>query len=516
MEFIQSMQRLSLSVAALLLFSLFTGIFAFWFSAIRANQKLQRNGFRGPPPSFPLGNITEISRKQKKALLQSPPLDISHDFHSTVFPYFVQWRSVYGKVFIYWLGTEPFLYIAEPEFLKKVDSVVVSKTWGKPTVFKRDRKPLFGNGLLMAEGDDWAHNRHIIAPAFSPANLKAMISLMVESTTNMLDEWSRLVASNKTEIDVERFITNNAGEIIAKTSFGMTHQYGQKVFEKLKSMQVMLFKPNRLVGVPFSKFIYAKQTLEIRRLGKEIDRLLLSIIDSRKAHKGEPQHDLLGLLLTMNHANGQLGKKLTARELVDECKTFFFGGYETTALAVSWTLLLLALHPEWQCLLREEIIQVIGEGTMDFTMLTKLEKMGWVMHEVLRLYSPAPNVQRQAREDIQVGDVAIPKGTNMWIDIVGMHHDPELWGDDVNEFQPDRWSKNALYGGCKHRMGFLPFGFGGRMCVGKNLSMMEYKIVLTLILTRFSMSVSSSYTHSPTHMFTLKPSCGIPLIFQHV
>lgn len=135
------------------------------------------------------------------------------------------------------------------------------------------------------------------------------------------------------------------------------------------------------------------------------------------------------------------------------------------------------------------------------------------MNEVLRLYSPAPNVQRQAREDIKVDDVIIPNGTNMWIDVVAMHHDRTLWGDDVNEFKPERFRDN-LHGGCKHKMGFLPFGFGGRMCVGRNLSMMEYKIVLTLILSRFSFSLSPGYCHSPSIMLSLRPTQGLPLVLQ--
>ncbi|XWS61170.1 hypothetical protein CRYUN_Cryun07bG0102800 [Craigia yunnanensis] len=139
---------------------------------------------------------------------------------------------------------------------------------------------------------------------------------------------------------------------------------------------------------------------------------------------------------------------------------------------------------------------------------------GWVMNEVLRLYSPAPNAQRQAREDIKVDDLVIPNGTNMWIDVVAMDHDPAIWGDDVNEFRPERFKDDPLYGGCKHKMGFLPFGFGGRMCVGRNLTMMEYKVVLTLMLTRFSFSLSHSYRHSPSILLSLRPRDGVPLIVQ--
>jgi cytochrome P450 len=141
-------------------------------------------------------------------------------------------------------------------------------------------------------------------------------------------------------------------------------------------------------------------------------------------------------------------------------------------------------------------------------------QMGWVMNEVLRLYPSAPNVQRQARGDIQVDDLTIPNGTNMWIDVVAMHHDPALWGDDVNEFRPERFKEDGIHGGCKHKMGYMPFGFGGRMCIGRNLTFMEYKIVLTLILSRFSFTVSPTYTHSPSILLSLRPQYGLPLILQ--
>ncbi|KAA8533721.1 hypothetical protein F0562_031238 [Nyssa sinensis] len=516
MEFLQLFKALSLAIVFFLFFMLWRLLYSCWILPYRGYQKLRRNGFGGPTPSFPLGNISDMRKK----LVINGDSDfgsskVTHDIHSTVFPYFSRWQKSHGKVFIYWLGTEPFLYIADPEFLRQMSAGVMGKSWGKPNVFKHDREPMFGNGLVMVEGNEWVRHRHVITPAFLPANLKGMASLMVESTTNMLDRWTTLISSGRPEIDVEEEITSTAGEIIAKTSFGISYENGRKVFEKLRNMQITLFKYNRSVGVPFSKFMHLTYTLEAKRLGKEIDDLLLSIITARRnSHVEAPQTDLLGLLLKESHADGLLGKALTTRELVDECKTFFFAGHETTALALTWTLLLLAMNPEWQDQLREEIKEVVGDGGVDVTKLAGLKKMGWVMNEVLRLYAPAPNVQRQARGDIRVDDVTIPDGTNMWIDVVAMNHDMALWGDDVNEFKPERFKDDGLYGGCKHKMGFLPFGFGGRMCVGRNLTMMEYKIVLTLILTRFSFSLSPNYCHSPSILLSLRPTYGLPLILQ--
>ncbi|XP_030530565.1 cytokinin hydroxylase-like [Rhodamnia argentea] len=522
MEYSLQASNLALSTLIVLLLSVLWRVaFRCWISPARAYQKLKRNGLRGPSPTFPLGNLMDMKKAIQDESCSVNSSDesskiISHDKHSTVLPYFARWQKSHGKVFMYWLGTEPFLYIAEPEFLKQMSSGVMGKSWGKPRVFKNDREPMFGNGLVMTEGDEWVRHRHLITPAFSPANLKGMASLMVESANKMLEKWTALVNSGNPEIDIEREIVSTAGEIIAKTSFGISHEDGKKVFEKLQAMQVTLFKTNRFVGVPFNQFIAPKKSMEAKRLGKEIDDLLMSIINDRKAGIGaNNRKDLLGLLLEGNSGNGRTGKSLTTRELVDECKTFFFGGHETTALALSWTLLLLAIHPEWQDQLRDEIKQVVGDNKeIDSTKMAGLKKMGWVMNEVLRLYSPSPNVQRQALEDIKVYDKVIPKGTNMWIDVVSMNHDPTLWGDDVNQFKPERFKEDSLYGGCKHKMGFLPFGFGGRMCIGRNLTMMEYKIVLTLILSKFSFSVSPSYCHSPSVMLSLRPSQGLPLIVK--
>lgn len=208
---------------------------------------------------------------------------------------------------------------------------------------------------------------------------------------------------------------------------------------------------------------------------------------------------------------------------MDECKTFFFGGHETTALALSWTLLMLAAHPDWQDALREEVERELGNKDdqgqkLDAAALGRLTKMGWVMSEVLRLYPPSPNVQRQALEDVQVAEgkgaaaaVVIPRGTNMWVDVVAMHHDVDLWGDDAHEFRPERFARDPVQGGCRHRMGFLPFGFGGRICVGRNLTAMEYRVVLAMLLRRFRVSVAPEYRHAPKIMLSLRPSNGIQL-----
>ncbi|KAG5409422.1 hypothetical protein IGI04_005741 [Brassica rapa subsp. trilocularis] len=425
-----------------------------WISPVRAQTKLRQNGFVGPATSFPL-----------------------------------------RKVFVYWLGIEPFVYVADPEFLSDIERCI-------------------GEELGKTKCDDWTRHRHMITPAFSPLNLKGMANMMVESTTNMLDRWAIQINSGNPVFDMEKEIVVTAGEISAKTSFGVTGENATQFLKNLRAMQLALFHSHRYVGVPFSGILDFKQTLEAKG------------VSLLKAEKGE----------------------FTATELVDECKTFFFAGVETTALALTWTFMLLAIHPKWQDTLRDEIRQVIGDSEIEYKKLAGLKKsnsfrhrfppttqqlfhllpppfsivfgvrnwvmqMSWVMNEVLRLYPSALNAQRQARRDIEVNGRVIPNGTNIWIDVVAMHHDVDLWGDDFNEFKPERFDGD-LYGGCKNKMGFMPFGFGGRMCIGRNMAFMEYKILFSLVLSRFEISFSPGYRHSPKHVFSLRPGYDLPLIVR--
>ncbi|XP_066328890.1 cytokinin hydroxylase-like [Miscanthus floridulus] len=516
---------MAMAAAAVLLLCAF--IYAAWLAPAAARRRLRGAGFDGPRPSFPFGNLPEITASlQASAAAKKPSSSsaaVSSDIHGAVFPYFVRWRESFGKVFVYWLGTEPFLYVANPEFLKAATAGALGKRWGKPDVFRRDRMPMFGRGLVMAEGDEWARHRHIIAPAFSATNLNDMIGLMQETTAKMLAEWTDAVASSAggAVVDVERGVVRNAAEIIAKASFGVADdEAGARVFRKLQAMQAMLFQSNRLVGVPLARLLHVRKTYDAWRLGREIDALLMEIIDARRRRRAAGSgdkggKDLLSLLLAGTEATAGAERRLTTRELVDECKTFFFGGHETTALALSWTLLMLAAHPDWQDALREEVARELGDHqNLDAAALGRLTKMGWVMSEVLRLYPPSPNVQRQALEDVAAegkSSVVIPRGTNMWVDVVAMHHDVELWGADAHEFRPERFGRDPVQGGCRHRMGFLPFGFGGRICVGRNLTAMEYRVVLAMLLRRFRVSVAPEYRHAPKIMLSLRPSNGIQL-----
>lgn len=115
-------------------------------------------------------------------------------------------------------------------------------------------------------------------------------------------------------------------------------------------------------------------------LEKKLRNTLMHIIESRLASKGSGNgNDLLGLMLkdcTATDRGKQERISLAMDEIIDECKTFFFAGYETTSLLLTWTVFLLSVYPEWQEKLREEVLKEFRKETPSGNNLSKLKEVG--------------------------------------------------------------------------------------------------------------------------------------------
>ena len=134
-----------------------------------------------------------------------------------------------------------------------------------------------------------------------------------------------------------------------------------------------------------------------------------------------------------------------------------------------------------------------------------------VIHESLRLYPPVPMISREALQDLQLGDIHIPKGVHVWTMLVALQQDPEIWGPDAQTFNPQRFA-NGVSGSCKLPHVYMPFGAGPRVCLGQNFAMAELKILLAVLLSNFSFSLSPKYRHSPVQKLVMKPEYGVNLL----
>lgn len=245
----------------------------------------------------------------------------------------------------------------------------------------------------------------------------------------------------------------------------------------------------------------------------EIDSLIWEAVKKRECSSSEK--DLLQCILEAAINDDNVGENSSRKFVVDNCKNLYFAGHEATAVAASWCLMLLALHPEWQSLIREEMDQLCPNGQLDAESISKMKKVTMVIQEVLRLYPPAAFVSREALEETQIGHILVPKGVCLWTLIPTLHRDPKLWGQDANEFKPERFA-NGVSNACKMPQVFIPFGVGPRLCVGRNFAMVQLKIVVSLIVSKFSFSLSPKYKHSPAFRMIVSPGKGVRILIHRL
>lgn len=138
-----------------------------------------------------------------------------------------------------------------------------------------------------------------------------------------------------------------------------------------------------------------------------------------------------------------------------------------------------------------------------------------ILYEVLRLYSPGTIMTRTTYNETKLGELTVPAGVQFLLPIIFVHHDPEIWGKDAKEFNPERFSE-GIAKATKNKLAFFPFSWGPRICIGNNFALMEAKLAISTILRNFSFELSPSYTHSPSYVVTLQPRYGAHLILHQI
>ncbi|KAF5948359.1 hypothetical protein HYC85_014316 [Camellia sinensis] len=419
-----------------------------------------------------------------------------------------------------WFGPIPNINIVDPELVKEV----LSKNFNYQKARSNPFIKLVANGLTTLDGEQWTKHRKIINPAFHMEKLKHMVPAFYLCCSEMISKWENNIASTEgsCEVDVWPYLQTLTSDVISRAAFGSSYEDGRKIFKLQKELIVLVLPTVSRLYIPGARFLPTKRNRRLKEIDKEIHATLSVMINKRmKAMKeGETsKDDLLSVLLESNlreieqHGNNRKDG-MAIEEVIEECKLFYIAGQETTSILLVWTMILLSRHQNWQQRAREEVLQVFENDKPNFDGLNRLKIVTMILYEVLRLYPPFVRMERVVHEDMKLGGITLPEGVIVSLQVMLLHYDHKIWGDDVKEFKPERFAEGVSKATKNNQASFFPFSSGPRVCIGQNFSMLEAKMAIATILQQFSFELSPSYTHAPFTMGTLQPQYGAHLILH--
>ncbi|KAL3644603.1 hypothetical protein CASFOL_009783 [Castilleja foliolosa] len=501
-----------------LLILLFTPLFIYvllllkkiWINPIQINHMMRSQGIKGPAHKFLYGNTKEIISMRRESMGHTMDY-ISHDIFPRILPHVHSWSSLYGANFLNWYGTQAQFVVTEAELVKEILS---DKNGNFPKIdLEGFAKKLLGDGLSSSKGEKWANMRKLANNVFHATSLKNMIPAMVTSVEIMLEKWKDYESKEIEAFEEYRILTS---DIISKTAFGSSYLEGKNIFDMLMKLTLIVSKNAHKIKFPgISRILPSNDDCESERLEQGIRDCIVRIIMKRGREKSS-KSDFIGKLLETYNQENNKDKKLTVEDIVDECKTFYFAGHETTTSLLAWTTLLLSLHQEWQEKAREEVIKLFGQTSPNADGLSRLKIMNMIIEESLRLYPPVPAIKRKVDKQTKLGKLTLPPQMELYISPLALHHDPNIWGQDVHLFRPDRFEQGILEATNNNPVALLPFGFGPRTCVGLNFAIVEAKIAISMILQRYRLVLSPTYNHSPVQIFMIRPQFGVQVKLEKI
>ncbi|OCH85826.1 cytochrome P450 [Obba rivulosa] len=444
------------------------------------------------------------------------------------------WFQAYGHVFRY----RVFL---NNEHLVTTDSRALHHILTQPDIFGKSGRvsPLLGKGLLAAEGEQHRNQRHVMNPAFGPAQIRELTSLFLEKSLQLRDVWMSQIEQQDdvAPINVADGLSKMTLDVIGLTGFNYEfdalNPNGKP--NELNEAFSMIFGTGDGKGgrrtvlnllelyIPRLRQILPRRRNKpvsnahriMRRIGAQlIEEKKREILEEAASHgpgaapsrQDVRGRDLLSLLIKANMAKDvPEGQRMSDEDILAQVPTFLVAGHETTSTATTWCLFALTQAPAVQKKLREELLSV-GTDMPTMDELNALPYLDAVVAETLRVHSPVPQTARVAKRDDVVpldkpfmdsngkmqDTIRVPKGTFAIIPIMAVNKSKAIWGEDADEFRPERWEK--LPEGAANIPGvwghILTFLGGPRACIGFRFSLVEMKALIFALVRAFEFTLA--------------------------
>jgi cytochrome P450 len=371
-----------------------------------------------------------------------------------------------------------YVVTAEPESVRRV-LVGNAENYVKDMRSMGPFLDLLGQGLLTSDGPLWRRQRATLARAFRIDALKNVADVTrraVDRSSAALDGHARTGAA----VDIGGLFRRLTLQVIAEATLSMGPDESDDVLPRL--YEPLVAEANRRVWLPLRARLPLPARYHYDRAVRELEAFLAAKIEDRRqrrlAQPGLKPVDMLDMLLVS--FEGEPWSADTARLIADELKTMLFAGHDTSSAMLTWTLHALTRHPASFARLRAAADEAfVGDAMPDYETLKRLDYAGACLKEALRIYNIVPIVTRKALAADSLGPYQVPAGALVMLHLQALHRDERQWPEPT-AFRPERFL------GAEETTGlWLPFIVGPRSCVGQHFSLLEAKIVLSLLAQRF-------------------------------
>ncbi|KAG9098413.1 hypothetical protein FS749_003865 [Ceratobasidium sp. UAMH 11750] len=383
-----------------------------------------------------------------------------------------EWRELYGSTYAYRGFISSYrLFTSDTQAISFI--LTQSGMFPKPESLRRFLANLLGEGLLFTEFDTHKRQRRIMNPAFGPLQVRELVPVFWQKSNKLKDIWLDIIKSNPegvATIDVLSWLSRATLDIIGVAGFdyhfnsldtGDEDELAKafsKIFGASQRATAWVVVKNL---IPLLQYLPDKRRRMTQNNMENMRRIGMKLVENKKAALAQELktgstaqgRDLLTLLIKSNMAYENEGQRMTDDEVLSQISTFLVAGHETTSTSTTWALYALTKYPEVQRKLRQELLDSRLGDEPSMADLDKLPYLDNVVHESLRVHSPAPSTVREAAQSVHIPvsksfkdrygvertHITLQKGDSIFIPVQSMNRNKDIWGEDAREFRPERW-----------------------------------------------------------------------------
>ncbi|PEK06712.1 bifunctional cytochrome P450/NADPH--P450 reductase [Bacillus toyonensis] len=405
-----------------------------------------------------------------------------------------------GEIFKFETPNQVTRYVSSQRLVKEVcDESRFDKNIG-PAL--KNVRSFAGDGLFTSWSyeKNWKKAHNILLPIFSQQAMKGYHAMMVDIAMQLIQKWERLNADE--HIDVPEDMTRLTLDTIGLCGFNYRFNsfYRDQPHPFIMSMVRALDESmSQLQRVNPDDPSYKEKKFQLQKDIQYMNGLVDKIIADRKI-SGEQGDDLLAHML--NGKDPETGEVLDDENIRYQMITFLIAGHETTSGLLSFALYFLVKNPHILHKATEEATRVLIDPVPTYRQVKQLKYITMVLNESLRLWPTAPAFSLYPKEDTVLGgEYLLKQGEEIKVLIPQLHRDKIIWGEDVEEFRPERFENPSTI----PQHAFKPFGNGQRACIGQQFAIHEAALVLGMILKHFDFYDHENYELDIKETLTLKP-----------